>query len=155
MDFRGKTVLVTGSSKGIGRQIIYDFARLGANVVINYSSDSDGAFRLEKEIMDKFDCKVLTVRCDVSNETDVKYMIDSVISRFKSIDILVNNAGVCNDSMFDDKNYDDFNRVLSVNLIGTYLVSKYVCKYMVLNKFGKVINISSYLVENLHFFFFY
>lgn len=143
MDFRGKTVLVTGSSKGIGRQIIYDFARLGANVVINYSSDSDGAFRLEKEIMDKFDCKVLTVRCDVSNETDVKYMIDSVISRFKSIDILVNNAGVCNDSMFDDKNYDDFNRVLSVNLIGTYLVSKYVCKYMVSNKFGKVINISS------------
>ena len=143
MDFRGKTVLVTGSSKGIGRQIIYDFARLGANVVINYSSDSDGAFRLEKEIMDKFDCKVLTVRCDVSNETDVKYMIDSVISRFKSIDILVNNASVSRDKLLLDKSVREFRRILDVNLIGTYLCSKYVGRAMLSAKKGKIINISS------------
>ena len=68
MNFKGKTVLVTGSSRSLGRQIIYDFASCGANVVINYNNSLDEALLLEKELKDKFNSKTLVVKCDVSNE---------------------------------------------------------------------------------------
>jgi len=143
MKFKDKVVLVTGSSRGIGAGILYDFAKEGASVIINYNNSYDDAVLLREKIINDFDAKVMLCKCDVSNEEEVINMVDMIISKFGKIDILVNNAGLAIDSLFDEKSFDDFSRIINVNLIGTYLVSKYVGKYMVKNKFGRIINIAS------------
>lgn len=135
--------LVTGSSRGIGRSIICEFARRGIDVVINYYKNEDKAKELEKEIKSKYKVRVMSISCDVSKEEDVRSMFDKIIDEFGSIDILVNNAGVCRDSMFTDIKIKEFRRILDVNLIGTYLCSKYAYLYMKENKKGVIINISS------------
>lgn len=143
MNFKGKTVLVTGSSRSLGREIVYNFASCGANVVINYNNSRDEAYLLEKELKDKFNSKTLVIKCDVSKEDEVILMGEKIISLFGKVDILVNNASICRDSMFDSKSFSDFSDVLGVNLIGTYLVSKHIGKYMLENSYGKIINIAS------------
>lgn len=143
MNFKDKVVLVTGSSRGIGRQIVYDFARCGASVIINYNSSREEAFLLEEEIVSKFGVSVMTVCCDVSDEDAVNDMVSSIVERFGKIDILVNNAGICDDSLYNEKSSASFESVLGVNLIGTYLVSKYVGDNMLDNGSGKIINIGS------------
>lgn len=143
MNFEGKTVLVTGSSRGIGAETIKKFASHGANVVINYVNDSDSAIRLKQEIEDAYGVRTLLIKCDISNELEVKKMIQEIIEKFGNIDILVNNAAIAIDKLFEDKTVEDFKRILDVNLIGTFLVSKYVSPYMLKNNFGRIINISS------------
>lgn len=138
-----KTVLVTGSSKGIGREIIRLFAKNNYNVVITYNSDLVSARKLEEEIKDKYDVGTLVVHLDISNEEDIKNMISSVIDKFGTIDVLVNNAGIAIDTIFEDKTKDNFMKTLEVNLVGTFLVSKYVSKIMLDKKSGCIINISS------------
>ena len=132
-------VLVTGASKGIGEATALKFAKNGYDVVINYYSDTVCANKV-KENVGKYGVKCLLCKCDISNEEEVKNMVDDIIDKFGSIDVLVNNAGIANDTLPFEKNVDDFKRVLDVNLIGTYLVSKYVIKHM---KNGSIINISS------------
>ena len=138
-----KVALVTGSNRGIGKSCIEDFARAGVNVVINYCHHEDEAEELEKYIKENYDVEVLTIKCDISKEEEVEQMVDEIIEVFGGIDILVNNASVARDSLLMDKNIKEFKRVLDVNLIGTYLVSKYVGKYMLENKKGSIINVSS------------
>ena len=129
--------LVTGSSRGIGRSIICEFARRGIDVVINYYKNEEAAKELEKEIKSKYKVRVMSIACDVSKEEDVRSMFDKIIDEFGSVDILVNNAGICRDRI------KEFRRILDVNLIGTYLCSKYAYLYMKENKKGVIINISS------------
>lgn len=138
-----KVVLVTGSNRGIGRACIEEFASLGLNVVINYCHHEEEAKKLEKYIKEKYSVEVLTIKCDVSNSEEVEKMVNEIVDTFGGIDILVNNAGVSRDSLLLDKNIKEFKRVLDVNLIGTYLCSKYVGKVMLEKKKGKIINISS------------
>jgi 3-oxoacyl-[acyl-carrier protein] reductase len=135
--------LVTGSNRGIGRSCIEQFAKSGANVVINYCHHKEEAEELENYIKERYDIKVLTVKCDISKEEEVEEMVNKVLDTFGAIDILVNNASVSRDSLLLDKNMKEFKRVLDVNLIGTYLVSKYVGRAMLEAKKGKIINISS------------
>lgn len=142
MDFSGKVVLVTGASRGIGAATIKKFASLKANVIINYNNDLNSALKLKEEI-EKYNVDVLLIKCDVSNEEEVINMVDQIIAKFKKIDILVNNAGIAIDTTFEDKTVSNFQKILNVNLIGTFLVSKYVGKKMLENKEGKIINISS------------
>ena len=134
-----KVALVTGSNRGIGKSCIEDFARAGVNVVINYCHHEDEAEELEKYIKENYDVEVLTIKCDISKEEEVEQMVDEIIEVFGGIDILVNNASVARDSLLMDKNIKEFKRVLDVNLIGTYLVSKYVGKVMLDQKYGKII----------------
>lgn len=143
MNFSNKTVLVTGSSRGIGAAIIKKFASLGANVVINYVNDIDSAEKLKDEIIDNFDANVLVIKCDVGNEQEVRKMFNEIINKFNGIDILVNNAGIAIDTTFEDKTVENFRKIIDVNLIGTFLVSKYASKYMLEKKNGKIINIAS------------
>lgn len=143
MDFKNKTVLVTGASRSLGRRIAYDFAKNGANVIINYNNSCDEALKLADSLEKEFSSSVIALKCDVSNEDEVRNMVFKAIDKFGRIDILVNNAGICNDSLFDEKSSSDFQSILGVNLIGTYLTSKYAGKYMMDNKHGKIINISS------------
>lgn len=139
-----KTVaLVTGGNRGIGASCIEEFAANGVNVVINYCHHEEEAKKLGAYIKDKYSVKVLVIKCDVSNEEEVESMVNKIVDTFGGIDILVNNAGVCRDSLLLDKNIKEFKRILDVNLIGTYLCSKYVGKVMKTAKRGKIINISS------------
>ncbi len=140
----GKLVaLVTGSNRGIGRSCIIEFAKAGIDVVINYCHHEDEALDLEQYIKDNYDVRVMVIKCDVSKEEEVELMVNTVVDNFGKIDILVNNASVCRDSLCFDKSIRDFRRILDVNLIGTYLCSKYVGKVMLENKMGRIINISS------------
>lgn len=138
-----KTVLVTGSSRGLGKSAIIKFAENGYNVVINYNNSEKVAYELQKYIEDNFKVGVLTVKADVGNENDVKEMFNIIIDKFGSIDVVVNNAAIAIDTIFEQKTVDNFNKILNTNLIGTFLVSKYASKYMLEKKQGNIINISS------------
>lgn len=138
-----KICLVTGGSRGIGKACIKEFAKNNYNVVINYVNDSVSANNLKEEVEKEYGIKALTIKCDVSNSNEVKEMVEEVINTFGKIDVLVNNASIAIDTIFDDKTYDNFMRILSVNLVGTFIVSKEVGKYMLKEKQGSIINISS------------
>lgn len=137
-----RVVLVTGSSRGIGKAIIEEFAKEGYNVIINYNNSQDEALALQKEI-ERFNVESMVVKCDISHEEEIDEMIAEVISKFGRIDVLVNNAALENNSEFSQKTKESFRNILDVNLIGTFLMSKKVSEYMIANKSGKIINISS------------
>lgn len=136
MDFTNKVVLITGASRGIGRQIAIDFANAGAKVIANYNNSSKQAHELKEKYKN-----IDIIKADVSSEHDVESMIHQIIDKYNHIDILVNNAAICNDSIIEDKNKESFMKILEVNLIGVFLVTKYASKYI--NKNGSIINISS------------
>ena len=138
-----KVVLVTGSNRGIGKACIEEFAKAGLDVVINYCHRKNEAYALKKAIETNYDVNVMVVKADVSIEEEVIGMINAVVDEFGTIDILVNNASVCKDTLLMDKRVVDFKRILDVNLIGTYLCSKYAGKVMKENGSGKIINIAS------------
>ncbi len=135
--------LVTGSNRGIGASCIEEFAKKGANVIINYCHHEKEAKDLENYIREKYNVDVLTIKCDISKEEEVEEMANTIIDYFGGIDILVNNAAVSRDSLLLDKNIKEFKRVLDVNLIGTFLCSKYFGKIMLEQKKGRIINIAS------------
>lgn len=137
-----KVVLVTGSSRGIGRGIVLEFAKSGYDVVINYKDSEDLALSLKKEV-EALGVSAMVVKCDVSKEEDVISMVNSVVSVFGHIDVLVNNAAIEECSEFNVKTKQSFEKVLGTNLIGTFLVSKEISKYMLQRKCGRIINISS------------
>lgn len=138
-----KVALVTGSSRGIGKAIITDFAKKGYNVVINYIKEYNEAERLKEKLENEYSIRALTIKADVSNEDEVQEMVANIKKEFKRIDVLVNNAGIAIDKEFEDRTVEDWKRTLSVNLIAPFIVSKYVGNEMLKNKFGKIINISS------------
>lgn len=137
-----KVALVTGAARGLGRAITKDLANRGYYVVINYNNSYDMAESLKRELADE-GFSSMTIKADISKENEVKSMIDKIRQELGAIDILVNNAGIARDNFFDDKTVDEFKEVLNVNVIGTYLVSKYVGKLMYDNRKGKIINIAS------------
>ena len=138
-----KVVLVTGSNRGIGRSTIIEFAKAGLDVVINYCHHKEEAYELKEYVESNYNVRCLVVKCDVSKEDEVIEMINEIVDYFGSLDILVNNASVCKDSLLMDKDVDSFRRILDVNLIGTYLCSKYAAKVMLDNGSGSIINVSS------------
>ena len=137
-----KVVLVTGSSRGIGKEIIREYARNNYDVVINYNNSYLEAKELESEIK-KYNVRSLLIKCDVSNEEEVKNMFNEVINTFNRIDVVINNAGIAIDTMFGDKKVENFRKIIDINLIGTFLVSKYFGSYMYDRKEGNIINITS------------
>jgi len=137
-----KVVLVTGSNRGIGKSTIIEFAKAGLDVVINYCHHKEEAYELKEYVENNYNVRCLVVKCDVSKEDEVIEMINEIVDYFGSLDILVNNASVCKDSLLMDKDVESFRRILDVNLIGTYLCSKYAGKVMLENG-GSIINVSS------------
>ncbi len=139
-----KVVLITGSSKGIGKATAIEFAKIGGyKVVINYLTDKESAEKLSDYLKQEYQTETLVVKADVSQEIQVKDMIKEIINKFGRIDVLVNNAGIAIDKEFEDRTVEDWKRTLEVNTIGTYLVSKYASENMLENKNGKIINVSS------------
>ncbi len=138
-----KTVLITGGTRGIGYATALKFAKAGYNLVLNYVNNDDVAHKVKHNIEDVYNARVLLVKADIANEQAVKLMYDECIKTFGGIDVIVNNAGIAIDCVLEDKTVDNFKRILDVNLIGPFLISKYFGKYMYENKSGCIINISS------------
>lgn len=140
-------VLVTGGTKNIGKNIVLEFAKNGYDVVINYNTSEKEAIELQKFIEKTYNVNALICRCDISDEEQVKNMVNEIINKFNKIDVLVNNAAIELNSEFELKSKDTFSKVLNINLIGTFLVSKYVSKCM--DK-GHIINITSNNAINMN-----
>lgn len=138
-----KVCLVTGSQRGIGKATIIEFASKGYNVVIDYYEEEEKALELKNYIEKEYNIKVLLVKADIRNEEEIKQMVESIINEFGRIDVLVNNAGIALDKEFEDRTVEDWYNTLSTNLIGPFLVSKYVGAEMMKVKNGKIVNVSS------------
>jgi len=137
-----KVVLVTGSARGIGREIIKQFANNGFACVINYNTSTADATALSR-MLSKNGVDNMCIQADISDETQVKQMVDKIVKKYGKIDVLVNNSATTHDSLFGEKNASEFNDVLKTNVTGTFLVSKYVGDIMFKNKYGRIINIAS------------
>ncbi len=148
MKLKNKVALITGSSRGIGKAIALLFAKEGAKVVVDYHVSADyepDADTNAKKVVDqikKLGSDAFAIECDVSNEGEVKKMVNHVIKKYGRIDILVNNAGVVFDVPMSKKTIDQWRRTLETNLLGTFLCSKYIVAHMS-KKGGKIVNISS------------
>ena len=140
--FENKIVLVTGAGRGIGASIAKRFASEGAEVIVNYSGNDEAAQKTVDEIT-ATGGQAQKYKCSVNDSDSVKVMIDEIIKKFGRIDILVNNAGITKDGLMLRMTDEDFDRVIDVNLKGTFNCTKYVSKYMLKQKSGKIINISS------------
>lgn len=142
MKLKGKRAIVTGGSKGIGRAICIKFAEEGADVLINYGSDEKAAKNTLNEVK-KYSNDSNIYKADVSNESEVQKMVKGFIDKFKTVDILVNNAGANHKNWVKDLSEKEWDRVINVNLKGTFLCSKAVLPVMIKHKYGRIININS------------
>ena len=136
-----KCILVTGSSIGLGASIIRKYASMGYNTIITYNSHKNEAIELQKEIKDKYNTESLVIKCDISKEGDIENLKNEIINKFNKLDVLVNNASIAIDTTFSDKTKENYMKILEVNLIGTFLVSKTMSTIMSDN--SSIINISS------------
>ncbi|MBZ9615597.1 3-oxoacyl-[acyl-carrier-protein] reductase [Clostridium estertheticum] len=139
---KGKTAVVTGASRGIGRAIALKLAKHGANVVVNYRNSVDAVQEVVKEIED-LGVKVLAIQADISSYDDVENMIKKSVEEFGSIDILVNNAGITKDGLLMRMKEADFDSVIDINLKGAFNCTRHVAAIMLKQRSGRIINISS------------
>lgn len=137
-----KVAMITGATRGIGKQIALTLANEGYNIVLNYRTENDELKQLKNEIENK-KVKCLTVQGDVTNFEDCKQMIESAIKEFGKVDVLVNNAGITKDMLLARMKEEDFKQVIDVNLVGTFNMTKNVISYMMKARNGRIINISS------------
>ena len=141
LDFSGKTVLVTGSSRGIGAEMIKAFGERGANCVVNYVADPDGTNKTDATNVAAALREPLVIECDVTNPVQVEGMMKQIQERHGGLDVLVNNSGIIRDRTMRKMTVEEFESVLRVNVTGTFNVTKAAAA--VLRNEGRVINLSS------------
>jgi 3-oxoacyl-[acyl-carrier protein] reductase len=142
MNLEGKAALVTGASRGIGREIALELARNGANVAVNFSGSEAKANEVVDEIK-KLGKDAFAIKCDVSNSEEVATMVKETIDRFGKLDILVNNAGITRDNLLMRMKEDEWDDVININLKGVFLCTKAVSRQMMKQRNGRIINIAS------------
>lgn len=138
MDFTKKTVIVTGSARGIGRSIAEKFSQLGANIVI-----SDIDLEQAETVAGQIGTNAIGLKADVTNLTDIENLFEKTKKEFGQIDIVVNNAGITKDTLMIRMSEKDWDMVLDINLKGSFLVTKTAAKVMMKQRYGRIINISS------------
>ena len=139
---KDKTAIITGATRGIGRGIAETFAKHGANVIFTYSSSSDLAKEIEKELS-KEGVIVKGYKSDASNFNDCENLINKIVNDFSVIDILINNAGITIDNLLMRMKEEDFDKVISVNLKSVFNMTKAIQRTMLKQRFGSIINMSS------------
>lgn len=137
---KGKTALITGASRGIGKAIAVEFAKNGANVIINYYNDRNEAEAVVDKIK-KYGIDSMAVKADVSNFDEVTQMASAIQKKFGNVDILVNNAGIVKDRTLKNMTLDEWHVVINTNLNGVFYVTKAILPLM--NDGGRIISISS------------
>ena len=138
-----KVVLVTGASSGIVKKITTEFAKHGDNVIIQYLTHEIEALELSKKLEKEYNINTLCIKADLTNENDIKSMIEQIEKKFNRLDTTVNNAGIALDNIFENKTKEDFLKTLETNLIAPFLITKYTKELMLKNKKGSIINVSS------------
>ena len=138
-----KVALITGGSRGIGEKIAEKFATEGYNLVINYVSNIENVEELEARIKGDSNIEILFVQADVTSFESCENMINKAIEKFGHIDVVVNNAGITKDGLLMRMKEEDFDKVINVNLKGTYNVTKNAIPHMMKQKYGRIVNISS------------
>jgi len=141
LDFTGKVVLVTGSSRGLGAEMIKAFGRHGAHCAVNYIADSDGQNKLDTDAVAKELQDPLVIECDVTRPDQVETMMNAIGDKFGGLDILINNSGIIRDRTIKKLTLEDFESVLRVNLAGTFNVTQKAAA--ILRKDGRIVNLSS------------
>ncbi len=142
MNFEGKSALVTGGSRGLGRAVCLELAAGGANVAFCYAGNEAAAQETLRAV-EALGAKALAVRCDVSDAEQVDALAEAVLEAFGRIDILVNNAGITRDNLLMRMSEADFDAVVAANLKGTFLCMKAVSKRMLKQRYGRIVNLSS------------
>ena len=136
-----KTAVITGATKGLGKQIALELAKDGFEIVINYRTENDSLAQMVEEINKT--TKAYTFKADISNFDEAKALIDFAASETGKIDLLVNNAGITNDKLLVRMSEEDFSKVIDINLKGTFNCSRHASRLMMKQKFGRIVNISS------------
>ena len=142
MNLTGKIALVTGASRGIGRQIALTLAGYGATVIVNYNGSAAKAEEVVNEITANGGMAE-SMQCSVSDFEKSKEMIDGIVKKYGRLDILVNNAGITKDNLIMKMSEDDFDAVIATNLKGAFNCIKHVSRQMLKQRGGRIINISS------------
>ena len=137
-----KVAFITGATRGIGKQIAITLAKEGFDIAINYRKENEDLIETKKMVEDQ-KVKCFTVQGDVSSFEDSERMVKDIIEEFNHIDILVNNAGITKDMLLMRMKKEDFESVIGVNLVGTFNITKNVIPYMMKNRSGRIINVSS------------
>ncbi len=140
-DLNGRTAIVTGGGRGLGEQIAEGLAEAGANVVVCSRKEENC-----KEVSEKLNEKgiqSIALKCDITNPSDIENVVDQTLQKFGRIDILVNNSGASWGAPVDEMPLEAFQKVLNVNVVGTFLMSQAVGKIMAKQQYGKIINIAS------------
>ena len=137
-----EVALITGGTRGIGKEIAYTLAEENYDIIINYRTENEELMKLKKEIEQKR-VRCLLLKGDVSNFEDCKKLVEEAINRMNHIDVLVNNAGITKDMLLMRMKPEYFNEVINVNLIGTFNMTKNVINYMMKERKGRIINVSS------------
>ena len=132
--------LVTGSAKGIGKELIIEFAKKGYDVIITYNTSKKEALELQNYILENYNVNALAIKCDITNEIDIIDLKDEITNIYDNIDVLINNAAYAQDNYIDKKTKEEFMKVLEVNVVGTFLVTKHLYRYL---QGGVIVNISS------------
>ena len=140
----GKTAIVTGAGRGIGRAIAKELGSIGANVIINYSSSAGPARELADDLREN-GSQALPIQADVTDYQQVGEMIRQTIEAFGQIDILVNNAGITRDKTLKNMSRENWDDVINVNLGSTFNCTRQVLPFMLERKSGKIVNISSFV----------
>ena len=142
MKFEGKTAVVTGGSRGLGRAVCLELARGGANVAFCYAGNEAAARETARDI-EALGAKALAVRCDVADAAQVDALVKTAVEAFGRIDILVNNAGITRDNLLMRMSEADFDAVIDANLKGAFLCMKAVSRLMLKQRYGRIVNLSS------------
>jgi 3-oxoacyl-[acyl-carrier protein] reductase len=142
MKLKDKIALVTGASSGIGREIAIQFAKEGATVLVNYSGSPDSAAKVVEDIKE-LGGTAEAIKCDVSNFAEVENTIENIVAKYKRVDILINNSGITRDNLVMKMEFEDFKRVIDVNLMGTFNTIKCLSRYMLKQRSGKIVNMAS------------
>jgi NAD(P)-dependent dehydrogenase (short-subunit alcohol dehydrogenase family) len=138
----GRTAIVTGGNRGIGNAIAHGLAEVGANVVIANRTADDGE-RAARELADETGVETAAVRTDVSEEADVRALVEATVDRFGGVDVLINNAGIAMHTPAEDKPVAEFRKTLEINLTGAFLCAKHAGRRMIDDGGGSIVNISS------------